>query len=119
MDATIIDCRSEIQNFRRNRQRLSWSYPSSGNSIVAGLAKDITTITIADTSAFAVGQIIQISFQDQTGRATIMAGAVPIVNVSGFGYNRKQKTRVVAKTATTLTIFPGIYHAPDATFRQK
>ena len=114
MDATIIDCRtSNTGIFVGTGSDYNWSYPATGNNITGGLAKDSTTITIADTSAFSVGQMIQIAFQDQTNQATITAGAVPVVNVSGYGQNRRQKTRVVSKTATTLTIFPGIYHAPD------
>jgi Concanavalin A-like lectin/glucanases superfamily/Pectate lyase superfamily protein len=118
--ATIIDCRASNSGiFVGTGSDYNWSFPASGNDITGGLAKDSTTITLADTSNFSVGQIVQITFQDQRDQAAITAGATPVVHVSGFSGNRRQKTRVVSKTATTLTIFPGIYHSPNPNLSAK
>lgn len=84
-----------------------WNYPTTGNQVSAGLTKGSTTLTMADTSAFSVGGMIQISMANDTN--------VPVIDVMGYDLypyyqcDRKQKTRVIAKTATTLNIFPPLY----------
>lgn len=92
----------------------TWTYPSTNNTVTAGLAKDSTVLTMANTSAFAVGQMIHIKFENQTNNTAIESGLEPVVSVAGYPNMRRQKSRVTAKTATTLTIFPPIIHAPAA-----
>lgn len=79
----------------------NWSWPTTGNTITAGLAKGSTQITLADTSAFAPGQLVQIALDNDP--------AIPVVSVFGYQGLRRQMTRVTAKTATTLSLFPPLY----------
>jgi hypothetical protein len=100
--STVLDCRSTSSGISVGTATdYNWAWPASGNVITAGLAKGSTQITIADTSAFSVGQMIQISINNDL--------TIPVVSVSGYGGLRRQKTLVTAKTATTLSIFPGLY----------
>ena len=85
----------------------NWSWPTSGNIITAGLGKGSTQITIADTSVFSPGQLVQISLDNDP--------ALPVVSVYGYQGVRRQMSRVTAKTATTLSIFPGLYGDYSAT----
>ncbi len=80
----------------------SWSWPTSSNNVTAGLAKGSTNITIADTSAFSPGEMILISYQDDTN--------LPVISVSSYrGGLRSQLTLLKSKTSTTLTFWPPIY----------
>jgi len=92
----------------------TWSWPPSNNIVTAGSAQNSTEISIGDTSAFSVGQIIKIKWENESDNAAIAAGAVPVVSVAGYNYIRNQMTRITAKTATTLSFFPPIIHAPRA-----
>jgi hypothetical protein len=79
----------------------NWAWPTSGNNVTAGLTKGSTQITLSDTSAFSVGQIIRI--------ATANDPALPVVSALGYGSVRTQKARVTSKDSTHLNIFPAIY----------
>jgi hypothetical protein len=91
-----------------------YAEPKTGNTVTAGLTKGSTALTIADTSAFSVGQMIQVSLENQSDNSRIAAGAVPIVSTSGFGTLRRQMSRIVGKSATTLTISPALHFTPDS-----
>ncbi|MBS0229455.1 MAG: hypothetical protein JSS23_12290 [Proteobacteria bacterium] len=91
-----------------------WNYPASGNTITAGLTQGSTSLTIADTSAFSTGKILNIAFENQTDNTAIAAGGVPVLSVSGYSNMRRQKSRLVSKDSSTLTISPPIYHAPQS-----
>ncbi len=112
---TFLDCRSgNSAIYVGTSSDYQHNWPSSGNTITAGLSKDSTTLTMADTSAFAVGNMVQIKFANQWDNTAVQAGAIPIASLSSFAGERRQTTRVSAKTSSTLTISPGIYHTPDA-----
>src|SRR5690606_30964998 len=91
-----------------------YAEPKSGNTITAGLTKGSTVLTIANTSAFSVGQMIQIALENQTDDQAIAAGAVPVISTNGFGTLRRQMSRIVGKTSTTLTIFPAVHFTPES-----
>jgi hypothetical protein len=80
-----------------------WNYPSTGVAVKGGLGKGSTTITLADTSLFSPGQLVQIKEDDDH--------VLPVMNFGARtgSHGATQKTRVMAKTATTLTISPGLY----------
>lgn len=88
----------------------NWAWPASGNVITAGLEKSSTQITIADTSAFKVGQLVQIGLDNNS--------ATPVVNVFGYEKMQRQMTRITAKSGNTLSIFPGLYGDYTATRAQ-
>ena len=118
-NSTIIDARTGTVFAVGASTDYAWAnqnyaYPSSGNTVTAGMSKGSTSLTIADTSAFSAGQMIQVALQDQTNNAAIMAGAVPVVGVGGGGTLRRQMSRVTSKTATTLKIFPALHFTADA-----
>jgi len=99
-DATVIDSHSPSVVFSVGSGS-SWKWDHPLVPITDGMAKGSTTLTVSDTSAFKVGQIIHITeLNDPT---------LPVVHVKGFQRMRKQKTAVVSKTATTVTIFPPLY----------
>lgn len=91
-----------------------WNYPASNNTITAGLTQGSTTLTIADTSPFTVGKILNIAFENQADNTAIQAGGVPVLSVSGYSWVRRQKSRLVSKDSSTLTISPPLYHAPQS-----
>lgn len=80
-----------------------WNYPWGGVAITGGLSRGSTTLTVADTSLFSVGQLIQIKENDDI--------ALPVVNLGARtgSHGSTQKATVVAKTANTLTISPALY----------
>jgi hypothetical protein len=117
-NSTIIDARTSTVFAIGSESDYAWAnqtyaYPSTGNTVTAGLTKGSTVLTIANTSAFSAGQMIQVAIEDQTNTAAIQAGATPVVGVGGGNYQRRQMSRVVSKTATTLTIFPALHFTPD------
>lgn len=79
----------------------NWSWPATGTTITGGLSKGSTQITIADTSAFSVGKLIQVSIDNDP--------TIPVISVFGYQGLRRQMCRVTAKTGTTLSIFPALY----------
>lgn len=85
----------------------NWSWPTTGNVVTGGLTKGSTQLTIGNTSAFSVGQMAQLRVDNDP--------SLPVVSVSGFEGMRRQMTRVIAKTATTLTIYPALYTDYSAT----
>lgn len=84
-----------------------WSYPNSGNVVRNGLTKGSTQLTLDDTSGFIVGNNIRLGIANDP--------SLPVVSVQGYDLittgepMRRQITRVVAKTANTLTIYPALY----------
>jgi hypothetical protein len=105
MDETILDCRANGCISVGSGSDYLWSWPETGNEITAGLTRASTEITIADTSAFGVGQLVQIKVANDP--------ELPVLSVAGFGELRKQMTRVTGKTDTSLTIHPPIYGSFD------
>jgi pectate lyase-like protein len=85
----------------------NWSWPGTGNVITAGLNKGSTQITLADTSAFSVGQLVQLAMDNDT--------AATVVSVFGYQGLRRQICRVTGKSPTSLTIFPALYGDYSAT----
>ncbi len=108
--STVIDCRSP--NYGINvGTAFSYSEPKTGNVLTPSrLTKGTTILEIQSTSDFNVGALVMVGLGNDP--------AIPVVSV--FGYDsrpaegqwqpmRRQISRVTAKTATTLTIFPGLY----------
>jgi len=102
--ATIFDCRPSVCIFVGTASDYGWSWPPTGNFVTA-YAADATTggtkLTIADTSAFAVNQLVNFRVGNDA--------SVPVMSVAGYNFVRGQMTRVVAKTSNSLTVFPPIY----------
>lgn len=78
-----------------------WAWPTSGNTITAGLTKGSTQVTIGNTSEFAVGKMVHFSFQNDD--------RIPVLGVGGGDFFRRQMAMVTAKTATTLTFSPALH----------
>jgi len=118
-DSTIVEARGLSYLFAVGPSsdyawaQQQYAYPASNNNVTAGLTKGSTVLTVSSTSAFSVGQVIQIALENQTNLTAIESGAVPTVSIAGYGTLRRQLSRIVAKTATTLTIFPSIHFTPD------
>lgn len=89
-----------------------WSWPTSNNTVTAGLTKGSTEVTIGSTTNFSVGQIIQIKLSNVQDNTAIAAGAVPHISVGGYSNLRRQKAIVTGKTATTLSFTPPIVCTP-------
>jgi hypothetical protein len=79
----------------------TWSYPDA--PISGSPVKGATVLPMPDTSNIVVGALTEISLTNNT------TADVPVVSVGGFQNMRRQKTMCVAKTASTMTIFPGLY----------
>ena len=82
-----------------------WWYPNRLKFDIAGSYKrGATELTVGDTKALdaypngGIGELCQISLKNNL--------KVPVMVPAGFDYMRKYITRIVAKTATTVTIAP-------------
>jgi len=112
MEATILDVRTNMAFSVGSGSDYKWTWPTSENVVLDGLVKGSSTVTLGSTSAFSVGQVINIAFDNLVSDSLIEAGYVPTVSVGGFGLLRKQKARVTAKTSTSLSFFPPLYYVP-------
>lgn len=109
---TILDCRGLstsgglYMGYGGNSTGgVAFSQPTSNNTVTAGGTVGSTTITIADTSAFTVGNLLSITLSNQQDNTAITAGAVPVFKISTGGLTElsKQRCRLISKTSTTLT----------------
>jgi len=75
-----------------------WNFP---NAAFSGNKGD-TVLPCADTSQIVIGAITHLQILNSTSATT------PVISVSGFPAVRRQKTRITAKTGSTVTIFPGL-----------
>ncbi|HRP05385.1 MAG TPA: glycosyl hydrolase family 28-related protein, partial [Opitutaceae bacterium] len=114
MEATVLDVRTNTAFSVGSGSDYQWAWPASGNEISSGLSKGSSSLTIANTSAFSVGQIIKISFENVISDELILAGYVPTVSVGGYNRIRNQKARITGKTGTTLSFSPSLHYAPPA-----
>jgi len=114
INATIIDVRGNSAFSIGSGSDYRGDWPSSGNNVNSPLTKGNTQLQLESASAFLPGQIISISFSNQTDTAAIQGGATPTISVAGYGGLRQQKSRVVSKSGNTLTISPGLYFTADA-----
>lgn len=83
----------------------TWSYPANDNIITSGVMKGSGRVSVANTTAFAVGAIAQLSFAD-----TPDDPHQPVLHVSNRKtHNRHQKVIITGKTVTSLSFFPKLY----------
>jgi hypothetical protein len=78
-----------------------WNFPNL--AITGRPIKGTTVLSVSPTTDIAVGVIAELSISNSE------SALVPVVHVSGYNGLRRQKTRVIAKTASTITISPGLY----------
>jgi len=76
-------------------------YNSGGTGITGGLSQGSTSITVSDSSLFAVGDVAIIT---ETNDLTL-----PVIDVAGGNRVRGQMSRVTAKSGSTLTIAPALH----------
>jgi hypothetical protein len=74
--------------------------------VTAGATKGSTTLSVADTSSFIVGNMVQVTRFNSTSQFEDPVVTFVYGNDGGGGYVYKQKVKLVSKTATTLTISP-------------
>jgi hypothetical protein len=102
--STVLDCRAaNTCLFVGSGSDYAWSWPPSGNAVTS-YATDAgggTQLTMSDTSAFSVNQLVQFSVANDP--------ALPVISVGGYDRLRRQMTRVLAKTTQSITVFPAIY----------
>lgn len=113
-DATLIKAGSGGITFGSSD---GWNFPAGGATVLGGLTRSSTTITVSDASEFAVGNLMMLAFEDQKDDSVITAGGVFQFGVGGWNGNlglRRQVVRVTAKVGNVLTFSPGIYHSPGA-----
>ena len=84
-----------------------WWYPDRQKfDILGGAVRGATVLTLGDTKALdgypngGLGQLCQVSIKNDPG--------LPVVTPGNFDYLRSQITRIVARTATTVTISPAL-----------
>ena len=84
-----------------------WWYPNRMKASIKGSPKrGATELNIGDTKVLdacpngGIGQIVQLSLKNDP--------ALPVMPPRGFDYLRKQASRIVSKTETTVAIFPGL-----------
>jgi len=81
--------------------------------IAASPSRGATVLTVGDTTPLdrfpegGIGQLCQLSLKNDP--------ALPVIVPANFDYMRRQVSRIVAKTATTVTIAPGLlFDLPSA-----
>ena len=84
-----------------------WWYPNRTKmDIKEGPKRGATKLNVGDAKALdaypnaGIGQIVQLSLKNDP--------ALPVMPQGSFEYLRRQVSRIVAKTATTVTIAPGL-----------
>ncbi|MBI3830208.1 MAG: hypothetical protein HY291_11865 [Planctomycetes bacterium] len=83
-----------------------WWYDRAKFEIAGSPKRGATELTVGDTKALenypkgGIGELCQISLKNDT--------KLPVMTTGSFEYARKYITRIVAKTATTVTISPGL-----------
>ena len=84
-----------------------WWYPKRLKLDITGSpARGATVLTVGDTKALGaypkggIGQLCQLSLKDDP--------KLPVIATAKFDYMRRQISRIVKKTATTVTISPGL-----------
>ena len=82
-------------------QGYQWNFPNV--AITGSPTKGATVLSVASTADLAVGEIAEIELKNSADPNR------PVLHVSGFEYVRRQKTMIVAKTASTVTISPGLH----------
>lgn len=113
IDVTTIDTRTNTAFSIGSSSDYQWAWPSSGNTIISPTAKGSTQIELESASAFAIGQLVAISYSNQEDTDQIRNGATPVVSVFGYPRARRQLTRVVGKSGNTLSISPSLYFSAD------
>ncbi len=101
---TVLDCRAATCINVGIGSDYTWEWPPTGNAVTAYApdpATEGTVLTVADSAAFAVGQMVNFQVANDP--------SLPVISVAGYERMRRQMTRVVAKTASTLTVYPPIY----------
>jgi hypothetical protein len=108
LTSTIIDCRIAAGTCIALGTGATLNYPVTNNDITAFTPSgDNTVLTVADSSEIGgTGTMVLVAVESDT--------TVPVMSVAGFNLStgnplRKQLTRVVSKTSTTVTVFPPIY----------
>jgi hypothetical protein len=106
-DSTVIDsyARSGSVISIGGGDSYQWNFPNL--DILESPAKGSDTLTVGDTSWLdalpegGVGTLAQVSLMNDP--------ELPVISVAVFEYLRKQKVRIVGKTATTITISPPLH----------
>jgi hypothetical protein len=114
MEATVLDVRTNTAFSVGSGSDYQWGWPSSNNTITGGAMKGSSTLSLASTAAFSIGQIIKISFENVDSEDLIRAGYVPTISVGGYRNLRTQKARITGKTGTSLAFFPPLCYAPPS-----
>jgi hypothetical protein len=114
VDTTIFDCRAAASTCFSAGTQETWNYPGTDNEVTAFTPSgDNTVLTVTDATAISgAGSVVLVVIENDT--------TLPVLSV--FGYNlsngafiRKQITKVVSKTGTSVTVFPPIYGSADLT----
>jgi hypothetical protein len=83
--------------------------PSSYPIVTSGTTKGSTVLTVADTSSFTVGRMLQVTRFNSSSQFDSPLVTDVWGNGDGHGWGYKQKSKLIAKTSTTLTIFPPLH----------
>lgn len=104
--STILDCRTSGTAVFLGRDNGS-DFPSGGDTVTAGNTQGSTTFTIASTTNYSVGMMIELRVANQTNNAAIVGGDIPVFQSSTgeiTGGVRSQNFIIVSKTGTTITV---------------
>jgi hypothetical protein len=81
---------------------------SESQTITGTKTANTSVLTVASAANFTEGQIAWVFYENEVNNARIIAGAPPVWTSLGWPEARKQTVRVMAKTATTITIDPAL-----------
>jgi hypothetical protein len=77
--------------------------------VTSAKTRGTTVLSLPDTSSFTVGWMAQITHAAVVDQYDPNLELSVWANTGGHAWLRRQKVKVVAKTADTITIFPGLY----------
>ncbi|MGH2568957.1 MAG: glycosyl hydrolase family 28-related protein, partial [Bacteroidota bacterium] len=84
-----------------------YEYSTGGSVITGGLSQGSTTLSFSSTIGVSVGDIVTISEENDL--------SVPVVSVGFQSRLRKQKSVIISKSGSTVTISPGLFWTLDST----
>lgn len=84
------------------------AYGSGAQTLTGTMTQGTTVLTVASTAAYGVGELATVIANNEEDNARIQAGAAPTWSQVGTRAIRRVCVRVAAKTATTITIQPGL-----------
>lgn len=88
-----------------------WTYPNTNTWSSSVLTNGQVVIPMSDTSSFSTGKMVRLAWLNQTNVDE------PTISVGNYQFRRQQMTRITAKDASSITVFPPVYSGYETNCR--